>query len=183
MTIELVVEDGTGENATANSWGSVAEADAYFAARGNTTWAAYTTEQKKANLINATDYICNRFKSRFYGVKTDLFQPLEYPRDDLPEGIVPDLDEDDPDYTTQIPVNLKKAQFEYAVRAGAAALAPDPVVDSAGVTVITTKIKAGPVEKESETLFGSRVTLLRPYPAADMYLNGLVAPASMTVIR
>lgn len=38
MSITLVVEDGTGR-ADANSYVTQAEADAYFAARLNTTWA------------------------------------------------------------------------------------------------------------------------------------------------
>nr|BDD45291.1 hypothetical protein 13 [bacterium] len=52
----IVIEDGTGVS-NANSYVSEAEADAYFTARNNTTWASKTQAEKEAALIYATVYL------------------------------------------------------------------------------------------------------------------------------
>ena len=52
----LITEDGTGR-ADAESYCSVAAADAHHAARGAAAWAALTTEAKEQALRRATDYM------------------------------------------------------------------------------------------------------------------------------
>lgn len=159
------VEDGTGV-ADANSYVLVAEADLYFADRGVGTWATLNTAQKQAALVKATDYLDQRYGSRYVGVKYSATQSLEWPRLDS------NFD------TDEIPPKLKYACFEYALRASAAELAPDPLMDAAGVSMVTTRVAAGPVEQEFQPVGGysASVKTLRPYPAADMYLRGLVVP-------
>lgn len=56
MAITLIAEDGT-RPAGANSYASVADADAYWADRASATWAAATDDEKAASLIQATDYL------------------------------------------------------------------------------------------------------------------------------
>ena len=53
----FVTEDGTGL-AEANSYVSVAEADAYHADRGNAAWIGEDSAKQSA-LIKATDYLEN----------------------------------------------------------------------------------------------------------------------------
>ena len=56
MAITLIVEDGTRPTG-ANTYASIADADAYWADRANATWAAATDDAKAASLIQSTDYL------------------------------------------------------------------------------------------------------------------------------
>ena len=70
-----------------------------------------------------------------------------------------------------IPERLKFASAEYAVRARAATLAPDPTVDALGGTVTSLREKVGPIETETAYLAGSANSGALPaYPAADRLL-------------
>lgn len=163
-------ETGSGA-ADANSYGAVADADSYHAARGNSAWAALITGVKQQNLVKATDYMDGRWSRRFIGTKLTTTQALAWPRADA-----------DPFAEDEIPIKLQYACFEYALRVNSAPLAPDIVVSDAGVPMMLTRMKAGPILQDFAPVFGSRVMVLRPYPGADMYLSGLVLPA-LSVIR
>lgn len=167
----FVVEDGTAK-ADANSYVAIAEADGYFADRGITAWTG-ADAVKQAALVKATDYIEGRFGQRFIGSKKTTTQALAWPR----TGAADFAD-------TVIPVGLRRACCEYAVRALSAALAPDLKVDASGLTVVATKKKIGPIETDyavPQTGLGSTPMLFRPYPAADMLLRGLVYSASQVI--
>ena len=167
----FVVEDGTAK-ADANSYVTIADADSYFADRGNTAWTG-ADAVKQAALVKATDYIEGRFGQRFIGSKKTTTQALSWPRTGA---------EDFAD--TIIPVGLRRACMEYAVRALSAELAPDLKVDASGLTVVATKKKVGPIETDyavPQTGLGSTPMLFRPYPAADMLLRGLVYSASQVI--
>lgn len=75
----FVVEDGTGL-ADANSYVSVAEADAYHSARANTAWSGDDTV-KQAALIRATDYLEQKYAGRWKGCVLNEAQSLSFPRD------------------------------------------------------------------------------------------------------
>lgn len=75
--MSLIVEDGTGK-ADAESYISVADADTYHAARGNTTWAALTTAVKEQSLRKATEYIEGYYT--FIGYRKTSTQMLAWPR-------------------------------------------------------------------------------------------------------
>jgi len=161
----LIVEDGTGKP-DANSYGSVADADAYFADRGNGQWAALTTGVKEGSLVQATDYIDAYYGDRFIGTKSTIEQALEWPRVDA-EG----YDE----FT--IPSDLKKATYEYSYRASKGPLMPDPVYGASGFQTVTTMEKVGEIQREYAQAGGSSgSTLFRPYPAADILLKNLLEP-------
>lgn len=163
----FVYEDGTGK-ADANSFASVAFADAYFADRSIATWTG-TDAEKQACLVKATDYIEGRFGLRFKGEKETELQALAFPR----TGV------------SGMPVNLLKATSEYALRAKAAALAPDPKMDASGLAIVGIKKKVGPIETDTQFATsgsGSVPATFRPYPSADMLLAGLIN-SSRTVIR
>ena len=74
----LIVEDGTGL-ATAESYATVAQADAYHAAMGNTAWASLATAAKEVALRLASQYMTVLYQWR--GNKFNLDQALAYPRD------------------------------------------------------------------------------------------------------
>lgn len=75
-----------------------------------------------------------------------------------------------------IPLKLKQATAEYAVRALASAtvLAPDPAVDTTLVPVVRARDKVGALETEREYATGGIPKLTKPYPAADMLLSEYV---------
>lgn len=101
-------------------------------------------------------------------------QPLSFPRLNLldREGLA----------VRGIPEKLRQATAEYAVRAIAAKLSPDPTVDAAGQMVVGTKVKIGPIE--TETRFsdsGSLGLLTKPFPAADRLLAEYVSPPGRVI--
>lgn len=90
-------------------------------------------------------------------------QPLEFPRSGLfAEGR----------RVVGIPLKLKQATVEYAVRSlGSAGLDPDPTYDDTYARVIRTRTKAGPIEDEVEYAGGGVPVLTRAYPAVDRLLS------------
>lgn len=167
----FTVEDGTGL-VNSNALIDVAFADAYFADRGIATWTGDTSTVKQPAIIRATDYLCNRFA--FLGEKYKDEQALAFPRVNIP--LYPaDLN------VAVMPVKMKQAVAEYALRALTKTLAPDPVVDSTGGKVIEKREKLGPLEEQTKYAEGVANSLLTPYPAADMLLRGLVDTARRVI--
>ena len=74
--MSIIVEDGTGK-ADAETYVSVAVANAYHAAMGNTGWTG-TDAAKEIALRRAAQYIDNRY--RFRGERKTSTQALEWPR-------------------------------------------------------------------------------------------------------
>lgn len=153
----FTLEDGTGLE-DSNALIDVAFADAYFADRGIAAWTGDADAVKKPAIVRATDYLNTRFK--FKGCKYKEEQALEFPR----------VYDGDP----QMPVKMKQAVAEYALRALTTVLAPDPTTDATGGKVLMKREKVGPVEEETQYSDSTSVSLLKPYPAADMLLRGLV---------
>lgn len=157
----FIVEDGNIVT-DANSYGTVAGADAYFTDRGGMGWTG-SNVLKQGYLIQATDYIELRFRRRFIGEKVNADeQSLSWPRQ--AEGYEED----------EIPEALKKATYEYANRARVARLAPDPVTDTTGRAVTGNRRKVGPIETDVQYQTGGSVSLIKAYPAADMLLSELL---------
>jgi hypothetical protein len=79
MSLALIKEDGTGRS-DANSYASVAEADAYH--EGHlyaSAWTAATAENKAKALVMATRLIDGQFQ--FGGVQANESQALQWPRE------------------------------------------------------------------------------------------------------
>lgn len=164
--MSFVAENGTGL-ANANSFVTQEAADAYFEDRANTIWAAAGDDPKLAALVRATDYINNRFV--FKGSKFVDTQALEFPRTYI--GIA----------GAQMPEKLKRATYEYALRALNAALAPDPVMDDRGLLVQSKTEKVGPLEESTTYKDGGQLQIFRAYPEADMLLRDLVMKSNRVV--
>lgn len=69
-----------------------------------------------------------------------------------------------------IPLKLKFATAEYAVRSLAGTLDPDPTYDATGGTVQRKREKVGPIEEETEYAAGGAIRIYADYPAADRLL-------------
>lgn len=85
MSIDLIVEDGTGSNPGANTYVPMADADAYWSARASSAWVGASDDQKASALIQATQYLDARYQ--FKGAKLLDSQPLEWPRQSSTSGI------------------------------------------------------------------------------------------------
>ena len=142
--MSLVVETGAGLS-TAESYVSVADADAYHAARGNTTWADLDDlEQKEPALRRATDYMMQVYRTRWKGVRMQAEQALDWPRSGVytepfmhgAVGEYPYLVPDD-----IVPVEIARACAKLALKAVSADLAPD-------LARQTKREKVGPLEVE-----------------------------------
>lgn len=157
----LIVQNDLGTVDGANAYIDVAFADSYFTLRGNATWAGLATPAKEQAIIQATDYIDNRFT--FKGNKLTSTQTTQFPRSDLHDR--------SGNLVSGLPLNLKKACAEYAVRASQGELAPDPIYDERGGIVTGRRIRAGSVEKDVNFAASGSKIIYRSYPLADMLLS------------
>ena len=113
----LIVETGSGA-ATSESYISVANADAYLAARGSTLWATIQTAEKEQALRRATDYMRQAYNGRWKGLQPFIAQALDWPRYGVIVNgwYVPDR---------AVPVDVANACAEFAFRAAFGDLSPD----------------------------------------------------------
>ena len=75
----LIVENGEGLP-NADSYISVADADAYFASRGITLWETMQEVEKEQALRRATDYMERVYGARWTGQIVKVEQALSWPR-------------------------------------------------------------------------------------------------------
>lgn len=118
----IIVETGSGDNASANSYVSVADFKAYADARGYSYPGTDAAVEKL--LIKAMDYL-EAQRKRYQGVKSKYTQPLQWPR----AGVAID------GYgisSTAMPSVLISAQCELAVAAYTVSLQPDLLVTDVG---------------------------------------------------
>lgn len=161
--MSIVVEDGTGLS-TATSYVSLADANAWHAARGNAAWALASEANREIALVRATaaldmlDYI---------GIKSDDDQALGWPR----------VNAVDRDYyeITGVPTPLKSAVCAGALLELATSGALTPALDRSSWT---TREKVGSVEVEYKV--GSPARTL--YTEIQGYLRGLVR-TGLRVVR
>lgn len=143
----ITVEDGTGL-VNADAYISEADADTYFAAIANTTWAGATTPAKEQAIVKATRYMEKRFGIKWKGIIASSTQALGWPRNYVYDERGTELDD-------QVPTAIAHACAEYAVHALTNDLIPPviyPVADGAPVPFgrINRKVeKVGPVYEEA----------------------------------
>ena len=137
------VETGSA-SATSNSYASVAQGDAYFAAIGATYWTATaTTEaQKQQALRIATAWLDDKYRGQWKGTAGDEDQSLAWPRYGVynEEGFY--IDED------VVPVLLVQATLELAeLHLGGVDLTLD--LSAGGTNISMDKVKIGPLEVQT----------------------------------
>ena len=166
----ITVETGSGTNAAANSYASVATLQAYAEARG------YTLPDTDAGcellLIKAMDYIESR-RSRFQGIKTSSAQPLQWPR----EWVIIDgyaINND------AIPTELIKAQCELAVAAYTIDL--QPTLQPSTVGQVKSKRIEGAVSIDYFESAASKYSLPQ-FTAANGLLDVVCKPKTAFMVR
>ncbi len=166
----ITVETGSGTNAAANSYVSVADFQAYADARGYSYPDTNAACEKL--LIKAVDYIEAR-RTRFQGIKTSSTQPLQWPR----EWVFID------DYAINndtIPTELIRAQCELAVAAYTIDL--QPTLQPSTVGQAKSKSVDGAVSIEYFESAASKYSLPQ-FTAANGYLDVICKPKTSFMVR
>lgn len=131
-------------DAAADSYATLAAADAYFTARGVTTWTGSNTD-KEAALRRATTYLDNQYK--WVGLRATQAQSLLWPRVDgsrdpfVLSYTYPLLDPDGFQIAIDaVPVKVQQATFEIALLA------------LSGVTLEPRLERGGQIKSKSESV-------------------------------
>lgn len=162
--MSLITEDGSVVTG-AESYASVDYADNYFALRGIDTWAALSPAAQEAALRLATEYMTQRYRSQWQGLRVSASQELDWPRDyvylDPVAAIVPTgmLEYSNLVPNDIVPEPVKKACSELALRASSSDLWAD-------LTQGVTREKVGQIEVEYDRASPQRTR----YPAIDAML-------------
>ena len=155
----LIVEDGTSKT-DAESYASVAYADAYFSARNINNWASNTAD-KEGHLRLATDYIEATYAELWQGTKKERLQALQWPRDYVyVDGYSLD--------SNVIPKELMNACCELAHRSVTETLLPD-------LTKSVKREKVDVIEVEYDTNSGDGVR----YQQIDRMLSRYLVASGM----
>jgi len=158
---DLVVEDGTGL-ATANTYISIADTDAYHLIRGNELWSDADENDKVVALVRATQYVDERWV--YQSVRFVATQALIFPRTTL-------YNQDGTDVSETVPQEIKDATCEYALQvlgdgSGVVALSTTP--DQSDPRAITyNREKVGSLETEIHYDGTRGVQVQKTYPTAD----------------
>lgn len=163
--MSLIVEDGTGLP-NAESYISVADANAYHAAIGNTAWAALASDAlREQALRRATQYMVGRYRMLWTGTRMSMTQALDWPR-----SLVPLRDLPFASYypNTQVAPEVKNACASLALRTSTgAALVSDE-------SQRKTKVKIGPIETE----YADGSSVQKKYPEVDAMLKAYLKGGS-----
>ena len=164
MAITLVKEDGTGL-VNANIYADLLDADQYLEnSDRKTAWRAFSSKERSSALIQGADYLDQTYRNRYKGVRTSSDQRLEWPRDSVFDELgvlVP---------AAEIPEEVGNASIEYAFEAVSAPLAPTPVVDATGRTVISIREKVDVLE--TSTQYRDVATSTRKkFPRAELVIR------------
>lgn len=133
--MSLVVEDGTGRS-DAESFESVAGADAYHLKFGNTAWASLSNDEKEVALRKATQAICLRFGNQWQGRMILQTQALDWPRYEVYDRSNLLVS------SSEIPQRLKEATSILALAASTEDVLPD--LTNPGM-IASESVTAGPV--------------------------------------
>jgi hypothetical protein len=126
--------DTTVGGADAESYASVAEADAYHAARGNASWGTLAEGDKEIALRLATEYLEGAYALAWPAARASDTQRLSWPREDAYAFDVAILE-------TVIPPAVRDACALLALKSRSGALAPD-------LSRAIVRQKIGPLETE-----------------------------------
>lgn len=159
----------------ADSYASLADANAYFTARGVTAWTG-TDDAKEAALRRATTYLDNQYRGRWVGVRYVETQALAWPRVDGSGGAegratcpLYDVDGFVIAYDA-IPMQIKNATIEAALLiVGGSSL--EPVLEHGGQIKSVGK-SVGPLRKD--IVYQDGASPVDRYVVIEGLLRGLV---------
>ncbi len=165
MAITLIQEDGTGL-ANANVYATIAEAAQYLENTGRKdAWGAFSSATKNAALIQGADYLDQKYRRNFKGVRFSSAQALEWPRSEVYNELGELVPAD------EIPVEIGEASIEFAFEAAGSPLAPTPVVSDSGAFVTKQRDKVDVLETETQFSDKYPAQVSRAYPRAKLVLR------------
>lgn len=164
----LIVEDGTNVP-NAESYASVAQADAHHAGRSSAAWLDLDTDVKERCLRESTDYITQRYSGRWGGMRSLWDQALDWPRYNVP--LVDSLNGYRPN--DAVPPELVKACAELAYKTNTTPLTTDTGRETLSETVDAISVT-----------YAQGASRQTQYPAVEGWLKPLlVAPSSIKITR
>lgn len=119
--MSLIVETGTA-SANSEAYASVAYADAYHEAIGNTLWSTLLLVEKEQALRRAANFMCQTFRMQWKGSRVNSTQALDWPRYNVE---VPDLGVFNVLMPDVVPDLVLKANVELAFLAASGDLNPN----------------------------------------------------------
>lgn len=164
----LIVETGAGV-AGSNSFISVADADTYHAARGNSGWTGSNTVKEQA-LIKAMDWLD---RQTWAGTVADIGQGCPFPRYGVYDVAGRAI--------TGVPAAVVRAQAEAALLALTGALdPPDAVVSTSNLK----QVEVGPVNVVfKDDAAASATSSAVVFPSLIAILRGLLGSSSGWLVR
>jgi hypothetical protein len=160
----LIVETGAGL-ANAESYASVAEADTRLTAYGFTAWASLNLADKEIDLRKATDFMVDRFRTRWKGYRVNGTQALDWPRYEVErvDALAGGYGGASYYASDSVPAEIKNACIDLAYKSSQGIeLAPD-------IEPAQKRVKVGPIEVEYDmtanqtTIFRAVQSKLRPF--------------------
>ena len=170
----LYVQNDAGTVVNANTYNSAEDFITYHKSRGRST--AFDIEIIEQSLVKACEYLDNRF--HYKGTKlTGRSQATQWPRDSAQDK--------DSENVTGIPIEVKRAHLEYAYYAIEKELIPNVTYDDTGYAVRSKRERVGLIEESTTYAVGAanKQVIIRPYPRAEIILNGLTRATNNKVIR
>lgn len=119
--MSLITETGNGLP-NAESYLSVAEADAYHLKYANAAWDEADPSDKEIYLRRATDYLTQNYRQNWKGMRSKLTQALDWPRANVP---IPDAGYNFYVRWDVIPIEVKTATALLALKAITTVFTPD----------------------------------------------------------
>lgn len=170
----LVVEDGTSVPG-AESYATVAEADAYWLRYGNpAAWSGASAPDRETAMRLATQWLENKYRSKWRGVRSEELQGLSWPRV---------FAQDHDGYVIEegtIPNQLKQAVYEMALRFVTHGNAELEVDVAAAETGVRSKKQRLDVLEETIEYTGAAPTQTQ-YPKVSMLVRDLIEIGKRTV--
>lgn len=166
--------NSTAGSASAESYFSIADADAYFLARGVTAWTGATAAKEAAARLG-TSYLDNVYRGRWVGLTATETQALAWPRVDgsrVPGGFTCSLYSIDgwEIASDTVPAQVQRAAMEAALLAlGGTSL--EPTLERGGQIKSKTET-VGPITESTTWADGAPAT--DRYTVIDGLLRGLV---------
>lgn len=154
--------------------GTVANRSASASVSGVEVTLSATADGESGNYTVLSGTPTNVTLTAFSGGLDGGSQPLVFPR----SGLYDDAGR----AVLGVPQAVKEATAEYADRARAALLAPDPSVDDRGAVITKLLEEVGPIKTETIYEAGTHLrNVLKPYPAADRLLRPFIIPGGCAI--
>lgn len=167
----LIVEDGTGLQ-DANSYATMEFADQYNDEYGNEEWAAATIDEREEALRIGTRDLDLIYGLRWKGRRKTQYQALDWPRTGVYDADNYYVDEN------SVPLDIQRAAIELGLR-HIQGLDIIPDIPGTGTGIKKKRVKAGPVEDETEYFGPATPAEVTLFPAVDSYVSQYIESAQL----